>query len=100
MVAEEVKQLAQETARATEDIAHRVEAIQADTGDAVSAISEIGTVIAQINDFQTTIAAAVEEQSATTTTMSRSVGDAAQAPPGSPATSPRSPRPPAPRPPL
>ncbi|MCE0540488.1 methyl-accepting chemotaxis protein [Kineosporia rhizophila] len=78
VVAEEVKQLAQETARATEDIAHRVEAIQADTGDAVSAISEIGTVIAQINDFQTTIAAAVEEQSATTTTMSRSVGDAAQ----------------------
>ncbi|MBT0769863.1 methyl-accepting chemotaxis protein [Kineosporia sp. J2-2] len=78
VVAEEVKQLAQETARATEDIANRVEAIQADTGEAVTAISEIGTVIAQINDFQTTIAAAVEEQSATTTTMSRSVGDAAQ----------------------
>ncbi|GLY32227.1 methyl-accepting chemotaxis protein [Kineosporia sp. NBRC 101731] len=77
VVAEEVKQLAQETARATEDIARRVEAIQADTGDAVTAISEIGAVIAQINDFQTTIAAAVEEQSATTTTMSRSVGDAA-----------------------
>jgi methyl-accepting chemotaxis protein len=77
VVAGEVKELAQETAKATEDIARRVEAIQADTEGAVAAIGEIGTIIARIDDYQTTIASAVEEQTATTTEMSRSVGDAA-----------------------
>jgi methyl-accepting chemotaxis protein len=77
VVASEVKDLAQETARATEDIARRVEAIQADTTNAVSAIEEISSIIARINDYQTTIASAVEEQTATTGEMSRSVGDAA-----------------------
>lgn len=73
VVAGEVKELAQETSVATDDIGRRVEAIQA----AVSAISEIAAIIAQINDSQTTIASAVEEQTATTNEMSRSVAVAA-----------------------
>ena len=77
VVASEVKDLAQETARATEDIARRVEAIQADTSGAVGAIEQISQVIARISDFQTTIASAVEEQTATTAEMSRSVAGAA-----------------------
>ncbi|MGY1848650.1 methyl-accepting chemotaxis protein [Blastococcus sp. SYSU DS1021] len=77
VVANEVKELAQETAKATEDIARRVEAIQGDTGGAVAAIGRISEVIAQINDYQTTIASAVEEQTATTSEMSRSVQEAA-----------------------
>jgi methyl-accepting chemotaxis protein len=77
VVASEVKDLAQETARATEDISTRVAAIQADTGTAINAIAEIGHVIAQISDYQTTIAAAVEEQTATTGEMNRGVGEAA-----------------------
>jgi methyl-accepting chemotaxis protein len=77
VVASEVKELAQETARATEDISHRVEAIQADTAGAVDAIGEISAVIGQINDFQATIAAAVEEQTATTNEMNRNVAEAA-----------------------
>jgi methyl-accepting chemotaxis protein len=77
VVASEVKELAQETARATEDISQRVEAIQADTAGAVDAIGEISTVIGQINDYQATIAAAVEEQTATTNEMNRNVAEAA-----------------------
>jgi methyl-accepting chemotaxis protein len=77
VVANEVKELAQETARATEDIARRVEAIQGDTAGATAAISEITSVIARINDYQTTIASAVEEQGATTAEMNRSVSDVA-----------------------
>jgi methyl-accepting chemotaxis protein len=77
VVANEVKELAQETAKATEDIARRVEAIQQDTTGAVSAIGRISEVIGQINDYQLTIASAVEEQTATTNEMSRSVGEAA-----------------------
>ncbi|HEY0215659.1 MAG TPA: methyl-accepting chemotaxis protein, partial [Cellulomonas sp.] len=61
VVAGEVKELAQETAKATEDIARRVEAIQGDTTGAVAAIGEISTIIASINDYQLTIASAVEE---------------------------------------
>ncbi|QHT56903.1 methyl-accepting chemotaxis protein [Cellulomonas sp. H30R-01] len=77
VVAGEVKELASETAKATEDIARRVEAIQADTTGAVAAIGEIGTIIASINDYQLTIASAVEEQTATTNEMSRGVAEAA-----------------------
>ncbi|RBY96896.1 methyl-accepting chemotaxis protein [Blastococcus sp. TF02-8] len=77
VVANEVKELAQETAKATEDIVRRVEAIQGDTTAAVSAIEEISTIVAQISDRQTTIASAVEEQTATTSEMSRSVQEAA-----------------------
>ncbi|WP_432978839.1 methyl-accepting chemotaxis protein [Dactylosporangium sp. CA-233914] len=77
VVANEVKELAQETARATEDISRRVEAIQADTTGAVAAIGEIGQIISRINDYQLTIASAVEEQTATTNEMNRSVAEAA-----------------------
>ncbi|WP_336033952.1 methyl-accepting chemotaxis protein, partial [Geodermatophilus sp. FMUSA9-8] len=65
VVANEVKELAQETAKATEDIARRVQAIQGDTTAAVTAIGEISSIVAQISDRQTTIASAVEEQTAT-----------------------------------
>jgi methyl-accepting chemotaxis protein len=77
VVAEEVKQLAQETARATEDISKRVEAIQADTQEAVGAIARISQTIEDVNSYQTTIASAVEEQTATTSEISRSVSEAA-----------------------
>jgi len=78
VVANEVKDLAQKTAQATEDISRRVESIQADTGGAVEAIASISAIIGRINDFQTTIAAAVEEQTATTSEMNHSVTEAAQ----------------------
>jgi methyl-accepting chemotaxis protein len=73
VVANEVKELAQETAKATGDIIQRVEALHADTGAAVSAIEHIAGVIGRINDIQATIASAVEEQTATTNEMSRSL---------------------------
>lgn len=77
VVANEVKDLAQETAQATENISKRVEAIQADTDSAVAAIEQISGIIAQINDYQMTIASAVEEQTATTNEMNRSISEAA-----------------------
>ncbi|HVP66317.1 MAG TPA: globin-coupled sensor protein [Anaeromyxobacteraceae bacterium] len=77
VVANEVKELAKETARATEEIGQRIEAIQVDTRDAVQAIAQIGAVIKQINEHQSTIAAAVEEQSATTNEIDRNVSGAA-----------------------
>jgi methyl-accepting chemotaxis protein len=76
VVAGEVKELAQETARATEDIATRVQAIQADTAGAVAAIEQISAIIAQISQYQTTIASSVDEQTATTGEMTRNVGEA------------------------
>src|SRR5215203_2077631 len=79
VVASEVKELAQETARATEDISSRVQAIQSDTAGAVDSIAGIAATIARINDFQMTIASAVEEQSATTGEMNRNVSDTAAA---------------------
>ena len=78
VVANEVKELAQETAQATEDIARRVQAIQADTEGAVDAIGQISSIITSINDHQLTIASAVEEQTATTNEIGRSVGEAAR----------------------
>ena len=77
VVANEVKELAQETAKATDDISRKIATIQSDTAGAVAAIGQISQVIEQINDYQTTIASAVEEQTATTNEMSRSVGEAA-----------------------
>ncbi|MEV4342936.1 methyl-accepting chemotaxis protein [Actinoplanes sp. NPDC049596] len=79
VVASEVKDLAQETAKATDDISRRVAAIQTDTSGAITAIAQISETIARINDFQTTIASAVEEQTVTTNEMSRSVAEAASA---------------------
>ncbi|WP_273653289.1 methyl-accepting chemotaxis protein [Cellulomonas fimi] len=77
VVAGEVKDLAQETANATDDIVRRVQAIQADTEGAVAAIDQISHIVAQINDYQLTIASAVEEQTATTNEMSRGVVEVA-----------------------
>jgi methyl-accepting chemotaxis protein len=77
VVAGEVKELAQETARATRDISDRVDAIQNDTAEAVSAIGEIDAIIGRINGYQTLIAGAVEEQTITTNEMSRGVTEAA-----------------------
>ena len=78
VVANEVKELAKETAKATEDISRKIEAIQTDTTGAVSAIAEIGSVITQISDIQTTIASAVEEQSVTSNEISRNLAEAAK----------------------
>ncbi|BCY06378.1 methyl-accepting chemotaxis protein [Actinoplanes sp. L3-i22] len=77
VVANEVKELAQETARATEDVTARVAAIEADTARAVDSIGAISARIAQVNDYQTAIAAAVEEQAATTAEMARNIAEAA-----------------------
>jgi methyl-accepting chemotaxis protein len=78
VVAHEVKELAKETAKATEDISHKIEAIQSVTKSAVANIGEIGKVISQISNYQNTIASAVEEQTATTKEMSRNVSEAAK----------------------
>jgi methyl-accepting chemotaxis protein len=76
VVAGEVKDLAQETSRATEGIVGQVQAIQADTNAAREAIAQITGIIERINEFQTTIAGAVEEQSATTGEMNRNMSEA------------------------
>jgi methyl-accepting chemotaxis protein len=78
VVANEVKELAKQTAKATEDISQKIAAIQSDTKGAVDAIATIGAIINQINDISSTIATAVEEQSATTNEMSRNVTEAAK----------------------
>jgi methyl-accepting chemotaxis protein len=77
VVAGEVKELAQETSRATDDISERIQAIQSDTQGAVEAIGRIREVIERIAGYQTTIAGAVEEQSSTAAEMSRSLDEAA-----------------------
>jgi methyl-accepting chemotaxis protein len=77
VVANEVKELAKQTAAATEDISKKVEAIQADTKSSVKAIAQITSIINQISDFQTIIASAVEEQTATTTEIARNVNQVA-----------------------
>jgi methyl-accepting chemotaxis protein len=79
VVANEVKALAKQTAKATEDISQRIRNIQENTQGAVDAIETIGTVINEINRIAGTIAAAVEEQDATTNEMSRNVAEAARA---------------------
>ncbi len=78
VVANEVKELAKQTAKATEDISRKIEAIQGDTKGAVEAIGQIGNIINQINEIQSTIASAVEEQTATTSEISRNVTEAAK----------------------
>jgi methyl-accepting chemotaxis protein len=78
VVANEVKELAKATAKATEEISQKIEAIQGDTKGAVQAIGQISSIIANINDLQNAIAAAVEEQTATTNEIGRNVGEAAK----------------------
>jgi methyl-accepting chemotaxis protein len=77
VVASEVKELASQTAKATEEIAGQVAAIQSATGDCVTAISGISDTIREISGIATTIAAAVEEQDSATREIARSVQQAA-----------------------
>jgi methyl-accepting chemotaxis protein len=77
VVASEVKDLAQETTKATDDIRTKIDAIQSSTQDAVGSIAEVSAVIESVNELSTSIAGAVEEQSATTAEIARSVGEAA-----------------------
>jgi methyl-accepting chemotaxis protein len=77
VVANEVKELAKETARATEDISRKIEAIQTDTKAAVDALASNNRLNEKNNDISSTIATAVEEQNATTNEMSRNVSEAA-----------------------
>ncbi|MCB9889291.1 MAG: chemotaxis protein [Planctomycetes bacterium] len=78
VVANEVKELAKETAKATKEISRKIETIQEDTGCAVEAIGKIRDIINQVNDIQSTIASAVEEQTATTNEIGRNVSEAAK----------------------
>ncbi len=77
VVANEVKELAKETAAATELISDRIGAIQSDTSSAVGEIEEITTIINEISDLQSNIASAVEEQTATASDISGSMAGAA-----------------------
>src|SRR5262245_35463517 len=77
VVANEVKELAKETAAATEEIGQKIEAIQGDARAAMAAIDTISEVITRINDIQGTIASAVEQQTATTNEITRHVTEAA-----------------------
>jgi len=77
VVASEVKTLASQTAKATEEIAAQIGAIQGATADAVEAIRSISDVMGDISRFTTIIAAAVEEQSASTQMIAQSVQQAA-----------------------
>jgi methyl-accepting chemotaxis protein len=78
VVANEVKELAKETAHATEEISQKIESIQSDTKAAITAIADVSEIINQVNDISGTIASAVEEQTATTNEIGRNVSDAAR----------------------
>ena len=78
VVANEVKELARQTARATEEISQKIGAIQSSSGVAITAIGSIGESIARINEISTTIAGAVTEQTAATNEISRNVAEAAR----------------------
>lgn len=76
VVANEVKELAKDTARATEEIENRIESIQTDTKTAVAAINQINDVVANISNSQSSIAAAVEQQKATSNELHRTIASA------------------------
>jgi methyl-accepting chemotaxis protein len=78
VVANEVKELAKQTAKATEDIGARIGAIQGDSHAVVQSIGEIQSVFQRINEISTTIAGAIEEQAATTREISRNAAEAAR----------------------
>ena len=78
VVANEVKELAKQTAKATDDISHRIVAIQTDANCAAEAMSKISGIIGRVNAISMTIATAVEQQSATTSEMSRNLSEAAR----------------------
>jgi methyl-accepting chemotaxis protein len=78
VVASEVKQLASQTAKATDEIGTQIAGMQAATRESVAAIKEIGGTIARIAEIASTIAASVEEQGAATQEIARNVGEAAK----------------------
>ena len=78
VVAHEVKELANGTAKLTDDITKKIETIRRSTGEASSAVNEIGVVIRRISEYQGSIASAVEEQTATTTENSRNLCEVAR----------------------
>ena len=77
VVANEVKELAKETSASTENIITMIETIQVDTQSAIDAMGNLGSVIDQISQSQTTIAGAVEEQTAMSTEISRNIASVA-----------------------
>ena len=77
VVANEVKELAKETARATEDISLKIQTIQSDSGNAATGIRAIDTIVQQINELQLDTATAMNEQTSTTQSISRSIGSVA-----------------------
>ena len=78
VVANEVKELAKQTASATEEIGRKIEAIQTNTRGAIEAIEKIGSIIDQVSEISNTIASAVEQQTATTNEIGRNVEEAAR----------------------
>ncbi|MEM9608869.1 MAG: PAS domain-containing methyl-accepting chemotaxis protein [Actinomycetota bacterium] len=79
VVAAEVKDLAEQTGRATTDIATRIEATQRDSSDAATAVEEITTTVAKISELQQEITTSILEQRTTTEEMAHNIADAAQA---------------------
>ncbi|MCH2533638.1 MAG: globin-coupled sensor protein [Bdellovibrionales bacterium] len=78
VVANEVKDLAKQTAAATEEISSKITTIQSDSKEVITAIGKISEIIANINDTQTSVASAIEEQTATTNEITRSITEAAR----------------------
>jgi methyl-accepting chemotaxis protein len=78
VVANEVKELAKQTARATEDIRTRIEAIQTDTRGSVQAITTISSIINQVNDFSSAISSSVDEQTTTTGSIAMNISEGAK----------------------
>jgi len=78
VVANEVKELAKETAKATEEISHRIIAIQSDSGSVAESIHSVSQIIQQINELQATVASAVSEQTTATKEISHTVGETSQ----------------------
>jgi methyl-accepting chemotaxis protein len=78
VVAQEVKNLANQTAKATEEISSQIGAVQEETNDAVTAIEKIRGIIGEVNDIATTISSAVEEQGVSTQEIARNVQQAAK----------------------
>ncbi|WP_158195698.1 methyl-accepting chemotaxis protein [Stappia indica] len=78
VVAAEVKELATQTSKATEEIGAQIAAIQGSTGEAVAAIGEIAQIMQEVNGYTASIASAVEQQGAATSDISRSVQQAAE----------------------
>ncbi|MBZ5642439.1 MAG: methyl-accepting chemotaxis protein [Acidobacteriia bacterium] len=78
VVANEVKELAKQTARATEDIRTKIEAIQSDTKGSAEAISSISQIINQVNDFSSAISNSVDEQTSTTGSIAQNISEGAK----------------------